>query len=308
MLLKFSDIKSDFKFGIQSDFKLFDIKFEIQLLALLNFTEAALFFLVWIALGLPILLPLAIALRWRPGTPISPSQKIPLLLGLYLLAPAALWLVGQWSPRLSTRSPFGSYGLTLGEPLWRGIGLGLLVAIAGVGLWLGVQVGLGWSRWQSKPPSRSAGLSLVAVALLGLAVGLVEELIFRGFLPLVLGFDLGVLAAVAIANLLFALLHLVWEGRATVPQLPGLLIMGLVLSGAYWAAGENLGLAWGLHAGWIMAIASLEILGAVEPTGAVPAWVTGLDGKPLAGALGLLLLLITAIALAAIFKNPATYG
>jgi hypothetical protein len=57
-----------------------------------------------------------------------------------------------------------------------------------------------------------------------------------------------------------------------------------------------------------MAIASLEILGALEPTGRVPAWITGLDGKPLAGALGLLLMLGTAIALAVIFQNPVTDG
>lgn len=278
-----------------------DLKFDVKLLALLNLGEAALFFAVWIGLGLPILLPMAIALQWRPGKPISPSQKIPLLLGLYLLAPAALWIAGQLSPRLSSRSGFGIYGLVWSEPLWQGLGLGLLVAIAGVGLWLGVQVATGWSHWQTKPLSRSASLCLIAVALLGLAVGLVEELVFRGFLPLVLGFDLGTLAAVAIANLLFALLHLVWEGRATVPQLPGLLVMGLVLSEACWATGGNLGLAWGLHAGWIVAIASLELFGTLEPTGQVPAWITGLDGKPLAGALGLLLMLATAIALAVIF-------
>lgn len=286
----------------------FDLKFDVELLALLNFGEAALFFAMWIGLGLPILLPMAIALQWQPGKPIAPAQKIPLLLGLYLLAPAALWAVGQVSPRLSTRSGFGIYGLAWSEPLWQGLGLGLLVAIAGVGLWLGVQVATGWGCWQTNPLSRSASRSLIAVALLGLAVGLVEELVFRGFLPLVLGFDLGPLVAVAIANLLFALLHLVWDGRATVPQLPGLLVMGLVLSGACWVAGGNLGLAWGLHAGWIMAIASLEILGALEPTGRVPAWITGLDGKPLAGALGLLLMLGTAIALAVIFQNPVTDG
>jgi len=57
-----------------------------------------------------------------------------------------------------------------------------------------------------------------------------------------------------------------------------------------------------------MAIASLEILGTVESTEHVPAWVTGLDRKPLAGALGVMLMLIRAIALAAIFKKPATYG
>ncbi|HIK39250.1 CPBP family intramembrane glutamic endopeptidase [Thermoleptolyngbya sp. M55_K2018_002] len=286
----------------------FDLKFDVELLALLNFGEAALFFAVWIGLGLPILLPMAIALQWQPGKPIAPAQKIPLLLGLYLLAPAALWAAGQVSPRLSTRSSFGIYGLAWSEPLWQGLGLGLLVAIAGVGLWLGVQVATGWGCWQTNPLSRSASRSLIAVALLGLAVGLVEELVFRGFLPLALGFDLGPLAAVAIANLLFALLHLVWDGRATVPQLPGLLVMGLVLSRACWIARGNLGLAWGLHAGWIMAIASLEILGALEPTGRVPAWITGLDGKPLAGALGLLLMLGTAIALAVIFQNPVTDG
>ncbi|WP_448598241.1 hypothetical protein [Thermoleptolyngbya sp.] len=122
---------------------------------------------------------------------------------------------------------------------------------------------------------------------------------------------LPILLPLAIANLLFALLHLVWEGRATVPQLPqlpGLLIMGLVLNRACWVTGGNLGLAWGLYAGWIMAIASLEILGTVESTERVPAWVTGLDRKPLAGALGVMLMLIRAIALAAIFKKPATYG
>jgi predicted signal transduction protein with EAL and GGDEF domain len=39
------------------------VSFDVNLLALPNLSEAALFFLVWIALGLPILLPLAIALR-----------------------------------------------------------------------------------------------------------------------------------------------------------------------------------------------------------------------------------------------------
>ncbi|GAB4462170.1 MAG: type II CAAX endopeptidase family protein [Elainellaceae cyanobacterium] len=281
-------------------------------LALLNFGEAALFFLVWIAFSFPVLLPLAIALRWRPGKPISPSQKIPLLLGLYALAPVALWLAGRLSATIPAGGGFGIYGLAWGALLWRGLGLGLLLAIAGVGLWLGVQVWLGWSHWQGKPLSRSVGLSLSAVGLLGLLVGLVEELVFRGFLPLALSVDLsldgGMWLAVTIANLLFSLLHLVWEGRETVSQLPGLLVMGLVLSGACWTAGGNLGLAWGLHAGWIAAIASLETLGNLEPTGRVPAWVTGLEGKPLAGLLGLMLMLGTAIALAAIFKNPAAYG
>jgi hypothetical protein len=53
---------------------------------------------------------------------------------------------------------------------------------------------------------------------------------------------LPILLPLAIANLLFALLHLVWEGRATVPQLPqlpGLLIMGLVLSRACWSPEET---------------------------------------------------------------------
>ncbi|GAB4137738.1 MAG: type II CAAX endopeptidase family protein [Cyanobacteria bacterium J069] len=265
-----------------------------QTLALLNIGEVALFFLIWFILGLPIVLPLALALRWQPGQPIAPAQKIPLLLALYLLAPLALWSVGRLSPRIASDRGFEVYGLVWNETLWSGLGLGLLLAIAGVTLWLGVQIGLGWVLWQPAALTPRAGLTIVAVALLGLFVGLIEELIFRGFLPLALGLELGILPSVAIASVLFALLHLVWEGRANVPQLPGLIVMGLVLSGACWVAGGSLGLAWGLHAGWVGAIASLDTLGSLTPTGRVPVWITGIDSKPLAGALGMFLLLGTA--------------
>jgi uncharacterized protein len=69
--------------------------------------------------------------------------------------------------------------------------------------------------------------------------------------------------------------------------------MGMVLTIAFWVNG-NLGLAWGLHAGWIWAIATLDTAAAIVPTGKVSPWLTGLENKPLAGVTGILFLLGTA--------------
>ena len=101
--------------------------------------------------------------------------------------------------------------------------------------------------------------------------------------------------AAAVSSLIFALLHLVWEQQETLPQLPGLWLMGMVLVLARVCDDGNLGLAWGLHAGWIWAIASLDTTRVIRYTGIVPAWMTGLGEKPLAGAAGIFCLLGTGI-------------
>jgi uncharacterized protein len=62
----------------------------------------------------------------------------------------------------------------------------------------------------------------------------------------------------------------------------------------------NLGLAWGLHAGWVWTIASLDTLQLLHYTHKVPDWLTGRDAKPLAGMIGIGFLLLTAGSLWAI--------
>jgi uncharacterized protein len=86
---------------------------------------------------------------------------------------------------------------------------------------------------------------------------------------------------------------LVWEQRETAPQLPGLWLMGMVLVLARFADRNNLGLAWGLHAGWIWAIATIDTAELITYTGKVSDWFTGKNKKPLAGLTGIICVLGT---------------
>lgn len=246
------------------------------------------FFLAWVLCWLPIALPLGIWLQWRPGQPVSSQQKIPLLLSLYLLAPGLLW----GSARL-TGLPLSTYGLTwTGQSLVLGaIGWGL--GCLGIGILVGLQLRFGWLIWQAQP-GRQVLPTLVAIAGLGGFVALIEEWVFRGFLLTQLQQDYSWLGAAIGSSLIFALLHLVWDGLKIRLQLPGLWLMGMVLVLARWAMDGNLGLAWGLHAGWIGVLATLDSTGLIKPADGAPAWMTGIDGQPLAGAMSLLLLLGTA--------------
>lgn len=257
------------------------------------------FFLVWIGLWLPLGVPLAIALKWRPGQPITPQQKLPLVASLYLLVPLLLWGAAQLQG-----TTIASYGFTTWPHFWRSLALGWAMGAGGLAILFGCEFGLGWLQWQrpkmletaEKSPTQVFSLLssvLLPTLLLGLWVSVTEEFIFRGFLLNQLQQDYAAGVSAAIASLVFALLHLIWEGRENIPQLPGLWLMGMVLSLARWADGGSLGLACGLHAGWIWAIASLDTLQLMTYTQRVPTWVTGLDDKPLAGGMGLLFLLGT---------------
>jgi hypothetical protein len=124
-----------------------------------------------------------------------------------------------------------------------------------------------------------------------------EELVFRGFLLTQLRQDYSVGAAALISSLIFALLHLIWERRETIPQLPGLWLMGMILVLARFVDGGSLGLAWGIHSGWVWAIASLDTAQLITYTGISSEWVTGKNGKPLAGAAGVLCLVATGVIL-----------
>lgn len=248
------------------------------------------FFGVWLVLWLPIAIPLAIALKWHPPQPLAVSQKLPLLASLYLIAPLVLWGFAAL-----TSASFAIYGLPWKPSVLISLAQGVGGGILGLVILFGIEERLGWMRWQ--PPTQDLVKTLASTLGLGIWVSLTEELIFRGFLFNQLQQDYLPWVAATIASLVFALLHLVWEGQENIPQLPGLWLMGMVLVLARWVNGGELGLAWGLHAGWIWAIATIDTVQLIAPTGKGAAWLTGFGGKPLAGGMGLLFLLGTAGAL-----------
>ncbi|MFM6040929.1 MAG: lysostaphin resistance A-like protein [Sphaerospermopsis kisseleviana] len=249
------------------------------------------FFMVWVVCWLPLAAISAFILNLQLNKPLQPEQKIPLLVSLYLLVPLILWGI-NW---LGLGS-FANYGLvgniSILRSLWLGLGLGVL----GLVIVFTCQFWLGWCYLEKSNIKLIPGI-LLPISLVALFVGGIEELLFRGFLLITLEKDYPIWLAVIISSLIFALLHLVWEQKETIPQLPGLWLMGMVLVLARLADGGSLGIAWGLHAGWVWAIATIDTAGLITYTGKVSEWVTGKNKKPLAGLAGVLCVLVTGIIL-----------
>ncbi|NET31147.1 MAG: CPBP family intramembrane metalloprotease [Cyanothece sp. SIO1E1] len=266
--------------------------------------RVAAFFLIWLGVWLPVAFPLARILCWRLTQPIEMRQKLPLVVSLYLVFPFLFWDFIQVEG-----VSVADYGLVWRFSLLSSLALGLSLGLLGLVILIVIEYCLGWFDWPTSvqldypavvgvEPQQSLPLRSVFLPtlLLGLFVSAIEELVFRGFLINQLQQDYAAWLAAAIASLVFAILHLAWEGRENIPQLPGLWLMGLVLVLARWADGGSLGLACGLHAGWIWGIASLDATQILVSTGKGPIWMTGSEGKPLEGLMAILLLLCTAIA------------
>ncbi|MFB2893140.1 lysostaphin resistance A-like protein [Aerosakkonemataceae cyanobacterium BLCC-F50] len=245
------------------------------------------FFLAWLGCWLPIAIPIAYALKWYPPKPLGAAQKIPLLASLYLIAPPLLWGFA----RVEGVS-FLDYGISGDANFLISLGIGLAIGVISIIVVFAIESTFGWINWHWQP-DRKFWETLLTTLLLGLWVSGTEELIFRGFLLNELQQSYSLWLGAVVSSLIFALLHLVWEIDETLPQLPGLFLMGLVLVLARWVDNGNLSLAIGLHAGWIWGLTTIDSAQLISYTGKGSAWFTGKNGKPLAGAAGIFCLLIT---------------
>lgn len=242
-----------------------------------------------------LLYPSALVSVFLLGQVLLGAAGVPLGLAPTLAAlPAVLALVLSLPRRL--RRVWGS------EEPWRRLGLraepaaagqaflgGLLQAVLLLALVITALCLAGALQWQ---PRLSAALLLNGLAL-GLGVGLVEELLFRGWLLGELSLHLGERRALPLQAAVFALVHL----RFNLPPLllsgllGGLLLLGLALGlrrradgGCLWGA---IGLHGGLVGGWF-----LLMQGCFLAAADAPAWLMG-PANPiggLAGWLGLALL------------------
>ncbi len=253
--------------------------------------KVAAFFAIWVVAWLPVAIPLAIALQWHPSKPLTLQQKLPLVLSLYAIAPVILWGAAHLE-----NLPFTQYGISWEIAFFASVLVGIGLGVLGLLLLFGFQLGMGWSTWQSAQLPQFWA-ALLPTLVLGIAISMIEELVFRGFVvnQLQQGYPLWLVAIAS--SLIFALLHLVWEGWAIAPQLPGLWLMGMVLVLARWAEGGSLAWAIGLHAAWIWGMASLDTAQMLQPTGRGSSWFMGANNQPLAGLLGLALLGLTGAAL-----------
>ncbi|TRU23081.1 MAG: CPBP family intramembrane metalloprotease [Microcystis aeruginosa Ma_SC_T_19800800_S464] len=246
------------------------------------------FLLAWLILWLPIAIGLGSRLGWQPLQGTKPDQKLPLVASLYALAPLVIWGLLKIEG-----SSLHNYGLIWSFSLFISLTKGLILAVVGLGIIFFLEGILTWVHWQPKNLTRAFALSF-PLLIVALWVGITEELIFRGIFLSQLSQEYGFWLAGAISSLIFALLHLLWERQQTLPQLPGLFLMGMVLVWARAIDHGSLGLAWGLHSGWVWGLALLDSAELMSYSDSGLVWVKGIYNQPLAGLAGILCLLGTA--------------
>lgn len=251
--------------------------------------KVIIFLLAWMVIWFPLAIPLAILLKLKLNEPLQTEQKIPLLASLYGIAPLLVW----GAIKLEENS-WATCGIKLQPSFLFWFILGLLLAVLGIALLFSLENSLNWLQWQSYNFPKLISL---AFPLLGLSavIAMVEELIFRGWMLSELASDHSYWMAATIASSIFALSHLIWEREKTLPQLPGLWLMGMILAQARLAAHDSIALASGLHAGWIWALTSFHTSELIAYTGLGSPWMIGFSREPLAGLLGLGLMLATGV-------------
>jgi hypothetical protein len=148
--------------------------------------------------------------------------------------------------------------------------------------------------WVIINPAKIYLLKVIIEGLLSaIGIGLAEELIFRGWILEELKQDYSRQTALWVNSLLFAIAHFIKpleEIIRTFVTFPALVILGLSLIWAKWTYGNRLGICIGLHAGLVWGYYILNVGQMVEYTGKVPPWITGIDGNPIAGIMGLVFL------------------
>jgi uncharacterized protein len=191
------------------------------------------------------------------------------------------------------------YGLVAtrenGLLLLKGLAIGSSLALC---LFL-IQGIFGWLTWRS--PSLPIPQLILEGAATALGVGLAEELFFRGWMLDELERDYQPQVSLVADAGLFAILHFLKPIPVmlqSLPQFPGLCLFATVLIIAKRQQRNLLGMSIGLHAGMIWAYYIINVGKMVEYSGRVSDWVTGINGNPLSGLLGLVFLGVLAIALA----------
>ena len=252
----------------------------------LSLLKILFFFVAWLIVWLPVAIPLSRRINYQfPQIPTI-NQKLILIASLYPFALIVMGLIVKWE------------GLSWSTIGWQWQLQGLLFLVWGVILALASLIvifasefacGLITWHWENSPKLLS---SILPVFCLGLGISYVEESIFRGFLINELVSEFPYWQSAIASSIIFALLHLVWERKQTIPQLPGLWLMGMVLVLARVIAGGNIGLAWGLHTGWILGLTCIDSAELISYNTDGRNWLTGIDRQPLAGLFGILCLLL----------------
>jgi len=251
-------------------------------------------------------LPWALPFYWLSARGALPGGD---LIPTALLYVFFLGLLPRWQRQVHrVKSPWAAIGFTGRAPVAISWLQGLALGLASIAVLVMVQLLLGWAT--VVPMARNWVSLGLAGGVTAMAVGWAEEVLFRGWLLWELEQGWSALAALIGTSATFALAHFIKPLAvilATLPQFLGLLLLGLLLAWARrtpvslgrfgqrpsWTT--SLGYPAGLHSGLVWGDYVLNVGHLLRSNPAVPDWVTGLDGNPLAGGLGIVLLSLLAV-------------
>ena len=252
--------------------------------------KVAIFFGAWATLWLPIAFRVAKFIGWQPNVTPTPKQKLILLASLYVLVP----IVIGWKTRLELLS-FAELGLSPLSDIIPYLVVGLSLSLTSTIALFSWQYACNLVSWQGQNVGRLLPL-FIPLLCLSLLISFAEELVFRGYVFYTLSTDSTVIIAAIASSLVFALLHLIWEREQTLPQIPGLWLMGMVLVAARIIADDSIYLAIGLHAGWIYSLTCIDSAELITYN-YQNHWITGINRQPLAGIAGIVCLAVTGLAM-----------
>uniref|UniRef100_A0A2P2MXW8 CAAX prenyl protease 2/Lysostaphin resistance protein A-like domain-containing protein n=1 Tax=Rhizophora mucronata TaxID=61149 RepID=A0A2P2MXW8_RHIMU len=256
----------------------------------------------------PVIVPLLPTLvqSWTTGNP-SRFAELVCIIGLYA---AVLILVALWGKRIrGHENPLAQYGLDLTSPpeaqdFFKGLlgGFLLVLSIQSVNALLGC----GSFSWPSSLPSSSSSLGaikylsvsghIIMLAGQGLitaaSVALVEELLFRSWLPEEIATDLGYHQGIIISGLAFSLF------QRSLLAVPALWLLSLALATFRQRSKGSLSIPIGLRTGLMASSFVLHTGGFLIYNPNAPVWLTGTHPfQPFSGVVGLAFSSILAVSL-----------
>ncbi|XP_045813223.1 uncharacterized protein LOC123907154 isoform X3 [Trifolium pratense] len=282
-----------------------------KLISFFHFSERPLFQRIFgfagmiLVLWSPVVIPLLPTLvqGWTTNSP-SKIAEVACIIGLYI---AIMILVMIWGKRIrGYENAFEQYGLDLTSQklieFSKGLvgGLMFIFSIHAVNAFLGCAS----FAWPHIPPSLDPiawlkvcgqmSLLIVQGTVMASVISLVEELLFRSWLPQEIEVDLGYHYGILISGLAFSFL------QRSPQSIPALLLLSLSLSGARQRNGGSLSIPIGLRAGMLASTFILQKGGFLtyNYTGNIPLWVIGSHPfQPFSGLVGFVFSLSLALIL-----------
>ena len=240
---------------------------------------------------------LALALVWAPLALIfsaalaeDPNQVTIATMGWLFVC--FLGLQKLWTKYFYQEAqPFSNYGLGNQRTHWLNLLKGLALGVCFCwGLFI-TQAILGWVVIS---PGEPGLIRIVLEGLLSaLGIALAEELVFRGWVLWELERDYSQSQSLWLSAWLFAIAHFLKplaEIRRTAITFPALLLLGIILVWAKRKFQHQLNAPIGIHGGLVWGYYILNVGGLISYRDRVPDWITGIDGNPIAGVLGLVFL------------------